>query len=185
MRPLIDTLSDCYRQPGPSAAYGRMAHPDSSQHASRYISKLGALVKAMGNKKRGVKAKCANVQKAREADLQHREQQLADIQRLQHLQQQLQDLKRVCEAAVLMDWANEHPVVRCHAQDISASHRQCGHIMLQRYLVLDDARQAAVCSMIEADGERMHDDVEGCRAMQGACLVLREPRKEQQAQCEL
>ncbi|KAJ9520936.1 hypothetical protein QJQ45_014130 [Haematococcus lacustris] len=83
------------------------------------------------------------------------------------------------------EFRNHHHVVRCHAQDISASHTQCGHIMLQRYLVLDDARQAAVCSMIEADVERMHDDVEGCRAMQGACLVLREPRKEQQAQCEL
>ncbi|KAJ9509976.1 hypothetical protein QJQ45_011426 [Haematococcus lacustris] len=41
---LADTLSDCYRQPGPSAAP----------------------VKAMGNKKRGVKASCANAQKARE-----------------------------------------------------------------------------------------------------------------------
>ncbi|KAJ9526034.1 hypothetical protein QJQ45_009462 [Haematococcus lacustris] len=31
--------------------------------------------------------------------------------------------------------------------------------MLRRYLVLDDARQAAVCNMPEADVERMHDDV--------------------------
>ncbi|KAJ9529190.1 hypothetical protein QJQ45_007885 [Haematococcus lacustris] len=47
----------------------------------------------------------------------------------------------------------------------SASHRQRGHIMRRRYLVLDDARQAGVCSMPEADVERMHDKVEGCRAM--------------------
>ncbi|KAJ9526067.1 hypothetical protein QJQ45_009530 [Haematococcus lacustris] len=53
----------------------------------------------------------------------------------------------------------------CHAQDTSASHRQRGHIMFRRYLVLDDARQATVCSMPEADVERMHKDVKGCRAM--------------------
>ncbi|KAJ9514689.1 hypothetical protein QJQ45_028428, partial [Haematococcus lacustris] len=98
------------------------------------------LVKAMVDKKRGVKANCANVQKAREvtaqrraaeaagpieigaqagviaaeaqaqadagadeadvqlhqlqADLQHRELQLAHNQRMQQLQQQLQDLQR-------------------------------------------------------------------------------------------
>ncbi|KAJ9518159.1 hypothetical protein QJQ45_010097 [Haematococcus lacustris] len=113
-----DTPSDCYKQPGPSAAP----------------------LKAMGSKKRAVKAKCANMQKAREvvaqrraaeaagpreveaqaeaiaaeaeaqadagadeadaqlhqlqADPQHSEQQLAHNQRMQHLQQQLQDLQR-------------------------------------------------------------------------------------------
>ncbi|KAJ9508644.1 hypothetical protein QJQ45_027928 [Haematococcus lacustris] len=72
---------------------------------------------------------------------------------------------KVCKAAVLTDWANKHFAVPCHAQDTSASHRQRGHIMFRRYLVLDDARQAAVCSMPEADVERMHDDVKGCRAM--------------------
>ncbi|KAJ9527958.1 hypothetical protein QJQ45_005602 [Haematococcus lacustris] len=72
---------------------------------------------------------------------------------------------KVCGAAVLTDWANKHFAVPCHAQDTSASHWQRGHIMFRRYLVLDDARQAAVCSMPEADVERMHDDVKGCRAM--------------------
>ncbi|KAJ9517510.1 hypothetical protein QJQ45_025007 [Haematococcus lacustris] len=72
---------------------------------------------------------------------------------------------KVCGAAVLTDWANKHFAVPCHAQDTSASHRQRGHIMRRRYLVLDDARQATVCSMPEADVERMHDDVKGCRAM--------------------
>ncbi|KAJ9520457.1 hypothetical protein QJQ45_000203 [Haematococcus lacustris] len=72
---------------------------------------------------------------------------------------------KVCGAAVLTDWANKHFAVPCHAQDTSASHRQRGHIMRRRYLVLDDARQAGVCSMPEADVERMHDKVEGCRAM--------------------
>ncbi|KAJ9528025.1 hypothetical protein QJQ45_005707 [Haematococcus lacustris] len=71
----------------------------------------------------------------------------------------------VCGAAVLTDWANKHFAVPCHAQDTSTSHRQRGHIMFRRYLVLDDARQAMVCSMPEADVERMHDKVEGCRAM--------------------
>ncbi|KAJ9518529.1 hypothetical protein QJQ45_018556, partial [Haematococcus lacustris] len=92
------------------------------------------LVKAMGDKKSGLKARCAGAQKAREvmarrraveaeakaqalaaeadakahadagayeaqlhqlqADLQQREQQVADTQRLQHLQQQLQDLQQ-------------------------------------------------------------------------------------------
>ncbi|KAJ9517856.1 hypothetical protein QJQ45_004218 [Haematococcus lacustris] len=37
--------------------------------------------------------------------------------------------------------------------------------MRRRYLVLDNARQAGVCSMPEADVERMRDKVEGCRAM--------------------
>ncbi|KAJ9511069.1 hypothetical protein QJQ45_002842 [Haematococcus lacustris] len=72
---------------------------------------------------------------------------------------------KVCGAAVLTDWANKHFAVPCHAQDTSASHRQRGHIMFRRYLVLDDARQAAVCCMPEADVERMHKDVKGCRAM--------------------
>ncbi|KAJ9520979.1 hypothetical protein QJQ45_022702 [Haematococcus lacustris] len=72
---------------------------------------------------------------------------------------------KVCGAAVLTDWANKHFAVPCHAQDTSASHRQRGHIMRRRYLVLDNARQAGVCSMPEADVERMHDKVEGCRAM--------------------
>ncbi|KAJ9530658.1 hypothetical protein QJQ45_014822, partial [Haematococcus lacustris] len=72
---------------------------------------------------------------------------------------------KVCGAAVLTDWANKHFAVPCHAQDTSASHRLRGHIMFRRYLVLDDARQAAVCSMPEADVERMHNDVKGCRAM--------------------
>ncbi|KAJ9532012.1 hypothetical protein QJQ45_003720 [Haematococcus lacustris] len=94
----------------------------------------GQLVKAMGDKKSGLKARCAGAQKAREvmarrraveaeakaqagaaeaeapaqadvgayeaqlhqlqADLQQREQQVADTQRLQHLQQQLQDLQQ-------------------------------------------------------------------------------------------
>ncbi|KAJ9527927.1 hypothetical protein QJQ45_005623 [Haematococcus lacustris] len=72
---------------------------------------------------------------------------------------------KVCGAAVLTDWANKHFAVPCHAQDTSTSHRQRGHIMRRRYLVLDDARQAGVCSMPEADVERMHDKVEGCRAM--------------------
>ncbi|KAJ9530468.1 hypothetical protein QJQ45_012444 [Haematococcus lacustris] len=72
---------------------------------------------------------------------------------------------KVCGAAVLTDWANKHFAVPCHAQDTSASHRQRGHIMFRLYLVLDDARQAGVCSMPEADVERMHDKVEGCRAM--------------------
>ncbi|KAJ9512351.1 hypothetical protein QJQ45_012873 [Haematococcus lacustris] len=72
---------------------------------------------------------------------------------------------KVCGAAVLTDWANKHFAVPCHAQDTSASHRQRGHIMRRRYLVLDDARQAGVCSMPKADVERMHDKVEGCRAM--------------------
>ncbi|KAL6750810.1 hypothetical protein V8C86DRAFT_2797066 [Haematococcus lacustris] len=72
---------------------------------------------------------------------------------------------KVCGAAVLTDWANKHFAVPRHAQDTSASHRQRGHIMFRRYLVLDDARQAAVCSMPEADVERMHKDVQGCRAM--------------------
>ncbi|KAJ9519816.1 hypothetical protein QJQ45_013488, partial [Haematococcus lacustris] len=72
---------------------------------------------------------------------------------------------KVCGAAVLTDWANKHFAVPCHAQDTSASHRQRGHIMFRRYLVLDDARQAAVCCMSEADVERMHKDVKGCRAM--------------------
>ncbi|KAJ9513601.1 hypothetical protein QJQ45_006093 [Haematococcus lacustris] len=71
----------------------------------------------------------------------------------------------VCGAVVLTDWANKHFAVPCHAQDTSTSHRQRGHIMFRRYLVLDDARQAMVCSMPEADVERMHDKVEGCRAM--------------------
>ncbi|KAJ9511102.1 hypothetical protein QJQ45_013138 [Haematococcus lacustris] len=48
---------------------------------------------------------------------------------------------------------------------LCTSHRQRGHIMLRRYLVLDDARQAAICSMPEAVVERMHGDVVGCRAM--------------------
>ncbi|KAJ9531032.1 hypothetical protein QJQ45_000960 [Haematococcus lacustris] len=52
-----------------------------------------------------------------------------------------------------------------HGIKTTAKHWQRGHIMLQRYLVLDDARQAAVCSMPEAGVERMHDDVERCRAM--------------------
>ncbi|GFH17299.1 hypothetical protein HaLaN_13905 [Haematococcus lacustris] len=43
---LVDTPSNCFRQPGPSAE----------------------LVKAMVDKKRGVKANCANVQKAREVE---------------------------------------------------------------------------------------------------------------------
>ncbi|KAJ9519609.1 hypothetical protein QJQ45_013374 [Haematococcus lacustris] len=72
---------------------------------------------------------------------------------------------KVCGAVVLTDWANKHFAVPCHAQDTSTSHRQRGHIMFRRYLVLDDARQAMVCSMPEADVERMHDKVEGCRAM--------------------
>ncbi|KAJ9530062.1 hypothetical protein QJQ45_023342, partial [Haematococcus lacustris] len=72
---------------------------------------------------------------------------------------------KVCGAAVLTDWANKHFAVPCHAQDTSASHRQRGHIMFRRYLVLDDARQATVCCMSEADVERMHKDVKGCRAM--------------------
>ncbi|KAJ9534776.1 hypothetical protein QJQ45_017202 [Haematococcus lacustris] len=72
---------------------------------------------------------------------------------------------KVCGAAVLSDWANKHFAVPCHAQDTSASHRQRGHIMFRRYLVLDDARQATVCCMSEADVERMHKDVKGCRAM--------------------
>ncbi|KAJ9521652.1 hypothetical protein QJQ45_008998 [Haematococcus lacustris] len=72
---------------------------------------------------------------------------------------------KVCGAAVLTDWANKHFAVPCHAQDTSASHRQRGHIMRRRYLVLDNARPAGVCSMPEADVERMHDKVEGCRAM--------------------
>ncbi|KAJ9521844.1 hypothetical protein QJQ45_024711 [Haematococcus lacustris] len=72
---------------------------------------------------------------------------------------------KVCGAAVLTDWANKHFAVPCHAQDTSASHRQRGHIMFRRYLVLDDDRQAAVCCMPEADVERMHDNVVGCRAM--------------------
>ncbi|KAJ9512372.1 hypothetical protein QJQ45_012851 [Haematococcus lacustris] len=72
---------------------------------------------------------------------------------------------KVCGAAVLTDWANKHFAVPCHAQDTSASHRLRGHIMFRRYLVLDLARQAAVCSMPEADVKRMHDDVVGCRAM--------------------
>ncbi|KAJ9525583.1 hypothetical protein QJQ45_003309 [Haematococcus lacustris] len=71
----------------------------------------------------------------------------------------------VCGAAVLTDWANRHFAVPCHAQDTSASHRLRGHIMFRRYLVLDKDRQATVCSMPEADVERMHNDVEGCRAM--------------------
>ncbi|KAJ9518027.1 hypothetical protein QJQ45_004315 [Haematococcus lacustris] len=45
-----DTPSDCYKQPGPSAAP----------------------LKAMGSKKRAVKAKCANMQKAREVVAQRR-----------------------------------------------------------------------------------------------------------------
>ncbi|KAJ9511831.1 hypothetical protein QJQ45_004388 [Haematococcus lacustris] len=72
---------------------------------------------------------------------------------------------KVCVAAVLTDWANKHFAVPCHAQDTSASHRQRGHILRRRYLVLDDARQAGVCSMPKADVQRMHDKVEGCRAM--------------------
>ncbi|KAJ9504567.1 hypothetical protein QJQ45_030542 [Haematococcus lacustris] len=82
-----DPLTDYYKLPGPSAAP----------------------VKAMGGKERGVKAKCANMQKAREvvaqrraaqaagpveADLQLREQQPAHNQRMQQLQQQLQDIQR-------------------------------------------------------------------------------------------
>ncbi|KAJ9515013.1 hypothetical protein QJQ45_017017, partial [Haematococcus lacustris] len=63
------------------------------------------------------------------------------------------------------DWANKHFAVPCHAQDTSASHRQRGHIMRRSYLVLDVARQTTICSMPEADVERMHDDVAGCRAM--------------------
>ncbi|KAJ9527546.1 hypothetical protein QJQ45_025820 [Haematococcus lacustris] len=70
---------------------------------------------------------------------------------------------KVCGAVVLTDWTNKHFAVPC--QDTSTSHRQRGHIMFRRYLVLDDARQAMVCSMPEADVERMHDKVEGCRAM--------------------
>ncbi|KAJ9528975.1 hypothetical protein QJQ45_000538 [Haematococcus lacustris] len=72
---------------------------------------------------------------------------------------------KVCGAAVLTEWANKHFAVPCHAQDTSASHRQRGHIMFRRYLVVDDARQATVCCMSEADVERMHKDVKGCRAM--------------------
>ncbi|KAJ9526171.1 hypothetical protein QJQ45_009633 [Haematococcus lacustris] len=72
---------------------------------------------------------------------------------------------KVCGAAVLTDWANKHFAVPCHAQDTSASHRQRGHIMRRSYLVLDDARQTTICSMPEADVERMHKDVKGCRAM--------------------
>ncbi|KAJ9510624.1 hypothetical protein QJQ45_027495 [Haematococcus lacustris] len=83
---------------------------------------------------------------------------------------------KVCGAAVLTDWANKHFAVPCHAQDTSASHRQRGHIMRRRYLVLDNARQAAVCSMPEADVERMHDDVKGCRAMHGMVFT---PDREQ------
>ncbi|GFH24083.1 hypothetical protein HaLaN_21807 [Haematococcus lacustris] len=103
-------------------------------------------VKAMGNKKRGVKASCVNAQKAREM--------------LVHLEL----VGKVCGAIVLTGWANEHFAVPCHAQNTRASHRQRGH-MLWRYLVLDDARQATVCCMPKADVERMHDDVEGCRAV--------------------
>ncbi|KAJ9516625.1 hypothetical protein QJQ45_015213 [Haematococcus lacustris] len=72
---------------------------------------------------------------------------------------------KVCGAAVLTDWANKHFAVPCQAQDTSASHLQRGHIMFWRYLVLDDARQAGVCNIPEADVQRMHDDVVGCRVM--------------------
>ncbi|KAJ9509584.1 hypothetical protein QJQ45_011205 [Haematococcus lacustris] len=106
-----------------------------------------------------------------QADLQKREQQVAQQQHQVHQQQadlqkrEQQVAQQQQGAAVLTDWANKHFAVPCHAQDTSASHRLRGHIMFRRYLVLDDARQAAVCSMPEADVERMHDDVKGCRAM--------------------
>ncbi|KAJ9532729.1 hypothetical protein QJQ45_010802 [Haematococcus lacustris] len=83
-----------------------------------------------------------------QADMQQREQQVAQQQ---HQVQQQQASSRQAAAGKLID--------------TSASHRQRGHIMFRRYLVLDDARQAAVCCMSEADVERMHKDVKGCRAM--------------------
>ncbi|KAJ9522062.1 hypothetical protein QJQ45_005112 [Haematococcus lacustris] len=91
-------------------------------------------------------------QQQQQADLNSREQQQA---RIQTLTQQLHSLQQELKAQQ----------VPCHAQDTSASHRLRGHIMFRRYLVLDKARQADVCSMPDADVERMHDDVVGCKAM--------------------
>ncbi|KAJ9505077.1 hypothetical protein QJQ45_020263 [Haematococcus lacustris] len=76
---------------------------------------------------------------------------------------------RVCKEACVLEGKNGRTAKTCLFNFgtllCSASHRQRGHIMFRRYLVLDDARQAAVCSMPEADVERMHNDVKGCRAM--------------------
>ncbi|KAJ9510435.1 hypothetical protein QJQ45_015907 [Haematococcus lacustris] len=58
-----DTLRDCYKQPGPSAEC--FSHRDWTLQVFRPV-------KAMGGKKRGVKAKCANMQKAREVVAQRR-----------------------------------------------------------------------------------------------------------------
>ncbi|KAJ9508335.1 hypothetical protein QJQ45_011844 [Haematococcus lacustris] len=105
-----------------------------------------------------------------QADMQQREQQVAQQQHQVQLQQQLHRLQQQLEK----EWREQmlvHPELVgkvCGAAvltDTSASHRQRGHIMRRRYLVLDDARQAAVCCMSEADVERMHKDVKGCRAM--------------------
>ncbi|GFH14699.1 hypothetical protein HaLaN_10806 [Haematococcus lacustris] len=54
----------------------------TSQHALRPFLKLGAIVKAMIDKKRGVKANCANVQKAREVTAQRRAAEAAGSSKL-------------------------------------------------------------------------------------------------------
>ncbi|KAJ9527890.1 hypothetical protein QJQ45_005533 [Haematococcus lacustris] len=137
------------------------------------------------------------LQQQQQADMHLREQQVTEQQhQLQHqllqvaeqqhqLQQQQQADMHLREESVFVsadkcDQSAEASttalvqVIECLLQgrwhpdgilDTSASHRLRGHIMFRRYLVLDLARQAAVCSMPEADVERMHDDVVGCRAM--------------------
>ncbi|KAJ9525479.1 hypothetical protein QJQ45_003134 [Haematococcus lacustris] len=112
-----------------------------------------------------------------QADLQVREQQVAQQHYQVQLQQQLNRLQQQLEAQsgaelqrqVQQQLAAQQHLLQQQQADLLLKQQQLeaqrGHIMRRRYLVLDDARQAGVCSMPEADVERMHDKVEGCRAM--------------------
>ncbi|KAJ9510443.1 hypothetical protein QJQ45_015885 [Haematococcus lacustris] len=152
-----------------------------------------------------------------QADLQQREQQVADTQRLQHAQQQLHDIQREEIQRKEQQALSPRPVwdLRTHRQqqqqqqqplspspqawqrrlqpmldefqrytveegaellDRLQQHRRMRFVVSQATGVVPPtpdqvlggiihARQTTICSMPEADVERMHDDVAGCRAM--------------------
>ncbi|KAJ9533426.1 hypothetical protein QJQ45_026505 [Haematococcus lacustris] len=199
------------------------------------------LVKAMVDKKRGVKANCANVQKAREvtaqrraaeaagpieigaqagviaaeaqaqadagadeadvqlhqlqADLQHRELQLAHNQRMQQLQQQLQDLQRselqrkeqqladlvAQQGAALLQW--EHQLTerqhQLQQQQVDLSRREQALTERKHQLQQQQADLMAMHRMVfTPDGDQPQWAMAGCACstcMSVPCLPCMKP----------
>ncbi|KAJ9520546.1 hypothetical protein QJQ45_007395 [Haematococcus lacustris] len=112
-----------------------------------------------------------------QADMQQREQQVAQQQ--QQVQQQQADMRqREQQVAQQQHQVQQQQADMRQREQQVAQQQQQVQLQQQLYrlqqqleahsgaeLQLDDARQAAVCCMSEADVERMHKDVKGCRAM--------------------